>query len=131
MEPIPANSGIINKPSPRSVADTIDRLEALASALGMTIFARIDQRAAAVNAGLTLRPTQLLIFGDPKSGTPLMAAHPSLALDLPLKALVWEDDSGQVWLTYNSPEYLWARHSLPVGALKAVDNLMDKAVAEG
>jgi len=129
MEPTAASNGITNKPSSCSVAETIDQLEALATAQGMRIFARIDQKAAAEDAGLTLRPTVLLIFGDPKSGTPLMAAHPSVALDLPLKALAWQDDSGQVWLTYNSPQYLWERHGLPIGTLKAVDNLMDKALA--
>jgi len=123
------STGITNKPSSRTVAETVDRLESLVVSQGMTIFARIDQSAAAETVGLTLRPTQLLLFGDPRTGTPLMDTHPSLAMDLPLKALAWQDESGQVWLSYNSPQFLQERHGLPEGAFGAVDTLIDKALA--
>ncbi len=117
------DNGIINQTSPYPVAETIDRLEAALRSKGLKIFARIDQKAEAEGVGLTMRPTQLLIFGDPKGGTPLMNAHPSIALDLPLKALVWEAEDGQVWLSYNSPAYLQTRHRLsqePFGAIVAL-----------
>jgi uncharacterized protein (DUF302 family) len=87
-------------------------LESIARAKGMTIFARIDQRAAAEQAGLEMRPTVLLLFGNPAAGTGLMNAVPSVAIDLPLKALAWEDASGNVWLSYNSPDFLRKRHGL-------------------
>ena len=121
-------SGIKTLPSPYPVAETLDRLEAVVRGKNMTIFARIDQRAAAEGAGLTLRPTQLLIFGDPKSGTPLMDKYPSLALDLPLKALAWEAAGGQVWLSYNDPEYLARRHGLDGNPFGGVNVLVGKAL---
>ena len=122
-------NGVTHKPSVYSVTETLDRLEALVVSKGMTIFARIDQSAAAESVGLSLRPTQILLFGDPRSGTPLMDSYPSLAIDLPLKALAWQDDSGQVYLSYNAPAYLQQRHSLPPDAFGAIDVLMDKALA--
>ncbi|MBI1256334.1 MAG: DUF302 domain-containing protein [Chloroflexi bacterium] len=106
------DQGIINLPSPFSVAETLDRLEALLKSKGVKVFARIDQRAEAQQAGLDMKPTQLLLFGNPQAGTPLMKAAPSIALDLPLKALAWESDAGQVWLSYNSFAYLQQRHGL-------------------
>jgi len=106
-----ANNGIISQPSQYSVTATIDRLEAVLQAKGITIFARIDQQAEAEKVGLSLRPTQLLLFGNPKAGTPLMVAEPTLALDLPLKALAWEA-ADKVWLSYNDPNYLKQRFSL-------------------
>jgi len=114
------NTGIINLPCEHSVAETVDRLESLLKSKGIKIFARIDQAAEAKAVGLEMRPTVLLIFGDPKAGTPLMNRYPSLAMDLPLKALVWESADGKVWLSYNSPEFLQQRHNLeapPFGAL--------------
>jgi uncharacterized protein (DUF302 family) len=129
MEEKSTSNGIINKTSSRPVVETIDRLEALVISRGMKVFARIDQKAAAESAGLTMRPTLLLIFGDPKSGTPLMIAHPSLALDLPLKALAWQDDSGQVWVAYNSPQYLVERHGLPNGAFQSIEQLIDVSLS--
>jgi uncharacterized protein (DUF302 family) len=115
MEP-----GIIDLISRYSVSDTVDRLETLLGAKGIKVFARIDQAAEARAVGLILRPTVLVIFGDPKTGTPLMESHPSIALDLPLKALVSESADGTVHLSYNSPEFLRERHGLnatPFGAL--------------
>lgn len=107
------SEGVIHLPSPYSVSETADRLEALLLAKEMKIFARIDQAAEAATAGLTLRPTILLIFGNPKTGTPLMEQFPSLAIDLPLKALIWESPE-TVYLSFTSPEYLQQRHHLPM-----------------
>jgi uncharacterized protein (DUF302 family) len=107
-----AADGLVSIPSPHSVASTIDRLTSALEAKGMRIFARIDHRAGAEQAGETLRPTELLIFGNPKVGTPLMLCGQSMAIDLPQKALAWEDAQGQVWLSYNEPVYLAQRHRL-------------------
>ena len=115
-----STNGIIDLPCQHSVRETVERLESLLKSKGIKIFARIDQAAEAKAAGLEMRPTVLLIFGDPKAGTPLMNRFPSLAMDLPFKALVWELADGKVWLSYNSPEFLQQRHSLdspPFGAL--------------
>ena len=120
-------TGIIGLPSNHSVAETADRLEALLKSKGIKIFARIDQAAEAKAVGLEMRPTVLLIFGDPKAGTPLMNRYPSLAMDLPLKALVWESADGKVWLSYNSPEFLQKRHSLDSPPFGALAKLLDAA----
>jgi uncharacterized protein (DUF302 family) len=128
MEMSSPGNGIISLPSPYSVEETIARSESLLKTKGMTIFSRIDQKAAAQQVGLEMRPTQILIFGDPKAGTPLMDAYPFLALDLPLKALVWEDAAGNVWLSYNSPAYLQLRHGLPETPFASVGALMEKAL---
>jgi uncharacterized protein (DUF302 family) len=123
-----SEDGVIDLPSKYSVVGTIDRLEALLKSKGIKIFARIDQAADAKAVGLSLRPTVLLIFGDPRMGTPLMEKYPSLALDLPLKALAWESAEGKVYLSYNSPEYLMQRHHLASPPFKAVEQLMGAAV---
>jgi uncharacterized protein (DUF302 family) len=128
MENISRDNGIINKPSKYSVPETLDRLEAVLRSKGMKIFARVDQQAEAEKVGLEMRPTQLLIFGDPKSGTPIMNSNPSIAIDLPLKALAWEAADGKVWLSYNSPHYLQMRHGLEYEPFKPVENLIDKAL---
>ncbi|WP_199338559.1 DUF302 domain-containing protein [Nostoc sp. FACHB-133] len=94
------------------MTETIDRFAAILQAKGITIFARIDQQAEAEKAGLSLPPTQLLLFGNPKAGTPLMVAEPTIALDLPLKVLVWKATDGKVWMSYNDPNYLKQRFSL-------------------
>lgn len=107
-----ANNGIINQLSPYAVTETIDRFAAILQAKGITIFARIDQQAEAEKVGLSLCPTQLLLFGSPKAGTPLMVAEPTIALDLPLKVLAWEATDGKVWVSYNDPNYLKQRFSL-------------------
>ena len=122
------DNGVVRKPSRYSVTETLDRLEAILREKGVMVFARIDQRATAEAVGLALRPTQLLIFGDPKAGTPLMDACPSLAIDLPLKALAWEGDDGQVWFAHNSPAYLQQRHGLPLPPFTAVETLLDRAL---
>jgi uncharacterized protein (DUF302 family) len=107
-----AGNGLVNVKSTHSVKDTADRLETALTNKGMTVFIRIDHAAGAKKAGLALPPTELVIFGNPKVGTPLMQCSRSVAIDLPQKALVWEDDQGQVWLTYNDPAYLAERHAL-------------------
>jgi cytochrome b561/uncharacterized protein (DUF302 family) len=129
VEPIKTmnTTGIIDLPCKNSVAETANRLESLLVAKGMKIFARIDQAAAAKDAGLAMRPMVLLIFGNPQAGTPLMVQHPSLAMDLPLKALVWESADGKVWLSYNSPEFLQKRHGLDAPPFAPVGNLLQAA----
>ena len=124
--------GFISKLSPHSVPETIQRLSALLKSKGVAIFALIDHSGEAEKAGLKMRPTQLLIFGNPKGGTPLMLASPSTAIDLPLKALVWEDADGKVWLSYNSPDYLRQRHGFPADLEKniaAIEPLLAQAIA--
>jgi uncharacterized protein (DUF302 family) len=123
--------GMIDVPSPYSVSDTLTRLESILKERGVTIFARVDHSGEAEKAGLKMRPTQLLIFGSPKGGTPLMVAAPRVAIDLPLKALAWEDEHGRVWLSYNAPEYLQQRHVFPPDLLKNIAGasaLIQKAV---
>jgi YD repeat-containing protein len=104
--------GIVSKPSKYSVTETLNRLEGVLKAGGMTIFARIDHSAEAEKVGLQMRPMQLLIFGNPRGGTPLMVASPTAGIDLPMKALAWEDTSGKIWLTYNAASYLKSRHDI-------------------
>jgi uncharacterized protein (DUF302 family) len=106
-------SGIATIRSDHSVVQTVTKLEEMLKAKGVKLFALIDHSGEAEKAGMHMRPTQLLIFGNPKAGTPLMVAAPSIAIDLPLKLLVWEDADGKVWISYNSPAYLQARHGLP------------------
>jgi uncharacterized protein (DUF302 family) len=117
--------GVSRIKSKHSVANTADRLVGLLNTKGIKIFARIDQQAEANLVGLALRPTELIIFGDPKTGTPLMDAYPSLALDLPLKALIYEDTTGDIWLCFNSPEYLAERHGLTTVPFEAVIKLLE------
>jgi uncharacterized protein (DUF302 family) len=105
--------GIVNIPSNHSVDQTVDKLKGMLQAKNVTLFALVDHSGEAEKVGMKMRPTKLLIFGNPKGGTPLMLAAPSIAIDLPLKILVWEDRQGNVWLSYNSPEYLKERHGLP------------------
>ena len=112
MAPGAAN-GIISKPSNHSVDQTVDKLKSILEARGVTLFALVDHSGEAAKAGLNMRPTKLLMFGNPRAGTPVMLAAPSIAIDLPLKILVWEDDRGRVWLSYNDPAYLQRRHGVP------------------
>lgn len=114
------DNGIVDVPSRYSVPETLARLQSILKEKGMTVFALVDHSGEAEKAGLTMRPTQLLIFGSPKGGTPLMVATPKLAIDLPLKALAWQDGQGQVWLSYNSPEYLQQRHGFSTDLLKNI-----------
>jgi uncharacterized protein (DUF302 family) len=130
MSATPQN-GLMHLSSKYSVEQTMQRLEALLQERGITVFARIDHSGEAAKVGMTMRPTKLLIFGSPKGGTPLMQAAPSIAIDLPLKALFWEDGDGRVWLTYNDPAYLHQRHNVPVELLPniaGVNALFAKAV---
>jgi uncharacterized protein (DUF302 family) len=129
-----ADTGLVTKASKYSVADTVTRLEAVLKSSGMTVFARIDHRAEAEKVGLTMRPALLLIFGNPKGGTPLMVAVPTAAIDLPLKALAWEDANGRVWLSHNSLAYLKSRHAITgqdelIGRLEnALETITTKAL---
>ena len=107
-----ADNGLVSVKSTRSVKDTADKLEQALASKGMTVFNRIDHAEGAQKAGSHLPPTELVIFGNPKVGPPLMICSRSVALDLPQKALIWEDDKGQVWLTYNDPAYLADRHGI-------------------
>lgn len=127
--------GLIAVKSPFSPKETMDRLENLLQQKGMTIFARIDHAAGAKKVGKTLRPTELLIFGNPQGGTPFMECAQTVGIDLPLKALVWEDATGQVWLGYNDPAFLAARHGVtqcPVVAKlqKAMAGFTQEAVSD-
>ena len=120
--------GIVNLPSRKSVAETAKQLASIIESRGMTVFTQIDQRAAANAVGLDMKPMVLLLFGNPKAGTPLMKKYPSLAIDLPLKVLVWEDEAGRVWVSYNSSEYLMQRHGLAEKPFQAVEALLAQAV---
>jgi uncharacterized protein (DUF302 family) len=108
-----AADGLVQTQSPASVQETMDRLEQLVEARDLTVFARIDHAAGAAKIGQTLRPSQLLIFGNPRGGTPFMQCAQSIGIDLPLKALVWEDDEGKVWIGYNDPAFIAQRHGVP------------------
>jgi uncharacterized protein (DUF302 family) len=124
------DNGIVDRLSPHSVEETVERLKTLLQAKGITLFALVDHSGEAQKVGLPMRPTKLLIFGNPQAGTPLMLAAPSVAIDLPLKILVWEDEEGKVWLSYNSPEYLRERHGLPqelLANIAGVEMLVAKA----
>ena len=107
------NFGLVLVRSRHCVDETVQRLQAALMGKGMQVFAVIDHSGEAEKVGLKMRPTKVLIFGSPKGGTPLMVAAPSLAIDLPMKALVAEDAEGEIWVTYNSPEYLQERHGVP------------------
>ncbi len=121
------SKGIVDVLSRYSVNETVDRLEKLLGAKGIKIFARIDQAVEARAAGLMLRPTVLLIFGDPRTGTPLMDRYPSIALDLPLKALIAESPDGTVHLSYNGPEFLRERHGLDALPFLPLEKLLREA----
>ena len=128
---MPDDPGLAHLLSAHTVPETLHRLEALLQERGIQIFCRIDHSGEAAHAGLSMRPTQLLIFGSPRAGTPLMLAAPSMAIDLPLKALIWQDEEDKVWLTYNRAEYLQQRHHLPSApnpALTAPIALFEQAV---
>ncbi len=134
--PAAADTGIVTIQSSYSVQTTLDRLTKIMTSKGLTIFARVDHAAGAKKVGMEMAPTQLLIFGNPKLGTPLMKSNRQIGLDLPLKALAWRDDAGKVWVSYNDPAYLKQRHGItdrdPVfkkmtGALK---KLIGKAVSK-
>lgn len=115
--------GLITHPSPYSVPETLDRLEAVLRAKNITLFVRVDHSGEAAKVGLSMPPTQLLIFGNPKGGTPIMLAAPLSAIDLPLKALAWQDSGGKVWLSINDPRYLQSRYDLSDEVLKPIAGL--------
>lgn len=110
--PLYAENGLISKPSAHSATETLDRLEAILKEKGIIIFARVDHAKGAENVGIALRPTQLLIFGNPKLGSHFFTSQQTAGIDLPMKALAWEDEKGQVWLTYNDPAYIAERHAI-------------------
>lgn len=116
----PEVDGLVSLASPHSASETLDRLESVLRDHGATVFARIDHAAAAAEADLSLRPTQVLIFGNPKVGTLVMQAAQTVAIDLPFKALAWQDEVGKVWLSYNSAEYLAQRHRIAADIVAAL-----------
>lgn len=120
---LPKENGLVTLGSQRSVDEIVTSLSAVLKAKGITLFAVVDHSGEAARVGLAMRPAKLLLFGDPKAGTPLMLAAPSSAIDLPLKILVWQDESGTTQITYNSPAYLGARHGIPDGLLKNISGI--------
>jgi uncharacterized protein (DUF302 family) len=133
MPKFPEN-GMVHLNSPHSVTETLARLEMIIQSKGIAVLARIDHSGDAAKAGLEMHPTKLLIFGNAKSGTPLMIASPTVAIDLPLKVLVWEDADGKVWLSYNSPAYLKQRHGIPDDLLQNIAGIVPicaEAVRQG
>lgn len=129
-----AADGLISVKSPHSVKETIDRVEAAAKARGLNVFLRVDHAAGAKKIGRDLRPTELLVFGNPQGGTPLMECAQSAGIDLPLKVLAWQDASGQVWLGYNDPQFIANRHDgkdcgpVTQSLAKALTSLAQEAV---
>ena len=123
------DNGIVSKPSRHSVDETMAKLRGILQAKGVALFAVIDHSGEAEKVGMKMRPTKLLIFGNPKAGTPLMLAAPSAAIDLPLKVLVWENEKGQVWISYNSPEYFQKRHGFPPDLIKNIGVVEGLAVS--
>jgi uncharacterized protein (DUF302 family) len=130
-----AGDGMTTLRSAHGPAETMNRLEAEITAKGMTVFARIDHAAGAAAVGLALRPTELFVFGNARGGTPLMQSAQTIGIDLPLKALVWQDASGDTWVSFNDPAWLAKRHGLgnevaaPVGAMTAALGAIAKAAA--
>jgi uncharacterized protein (DUF302 family) len=124
-------NGLLQVASRYTVEETVDRLKTILAERGLQVFALVDHSGEAEKVGMKMRPTKLLIFGSPKGGTPVMLAAPSVAIDLPLKALVAQDEAGKVWISYNSPEYLQRRHGIPSDLVKniaGVGALVAKAV---
>lgn len=119
------DNGLMHPECGQSVPETVARLEALLKERGLRVFARIDHCGAAAEVRLKIRLTEVLLLGNPSGGTPMMIAAPTLAIDLPFKALVWEDEIGKVWLTYNTPEYLKSRHGVPGSLVKNLNGLVD------
>jgi uncharacterized protein (DUF302 family) len=125
------DNGIVSKPSRHSVDETVAKLREILQAKSVALFAVIDHSGEAEKVGMKMRPTKLLIFGNPKAGTPLMLAASSTAIDLPLKVLVWEDEKGQVWVSYNTPEYLQRRHGFPPDLVKNIGVVEGLAISAG
>ena len=114
------NNGIVDKPTNHSVDETVEKLKGILQSKGVTLFATVDHGGEAAKVGMKMPPTKLLIFGSPKAGTPLMLARPSVAIDLPLKILIWEDAQGKAWLSYNRPAYLQERHGIPAELMQNI-----------
>jgi uncharacterized protein (DUF302 family) len=123
--------GIVKIPSHHSVDQTVGKLKTILQAKGVMLFALVDHSGEEEKVGLKMPPTKLLIFGNPKGGTPLMLASPSVAIDLPIKILIAEDSQGRVWISYNSPEYLKERHDLPQNLLPNIEVVKTLAAAAG
>jgi uncharacterized protein (DUF302 family) len=123
--------GIVKIPSHHSVDETVEKLKTVLQSKGVTLFALVDHSGEAEKVGLKMPPTKLLIFGNPKGGTPLMLASPSVAIDLPLKILIAEDSQGKVWISYSSAEYLKERHGLPENLLPNIAVVPALAAASG
>jgi uncharacterized protein (DUF302 family) len=124
------DKGIIDRASNHSVDETVDRLKGIVQSRGLTLFALVDHSGEAEKVGMKMPPTKLVIFGSAKAGTPLMLAAPSVAIDLPLKILVWQDADGKAWVSYNNPTYLQERHRFPTDLLQnisAVETLANAA----
>jgi uncharacterized protein (DUF302 family) len=119
MAPLPEN-GMLHSPSPHTFVDTLRRLQAAIARRSIPILATIDHADGATQAGLSMNPATVVIFGNAKAGTPVMLAAPTAALDLPLKALVWQDVAGQVWISYNTPQFLQTRHQIPDNLLSNI-----------
>lgn len=135
FSPAQAADGVISVKSPRAAKETMNRFEDLVKQKGLNVFARIDHAAGAAKVGKTLRPTEVLIFGNPQGGTPFMECAQTVGIDLPLKALVWEDASGQAWLGYNDPAFLAKRHGVTqcpavANLSKALSGLAEATVAK-
>lgn len=113
-------NGLITEPSNHSVDETTQRLQSALQAKGIALFALIDHSGEAEKVGIPMRPTKLLIFGNPRAGTPVMIAAPTAAIDLPLKILIWEDSDGKVWLSFKDPTYLANRHGIPAELLQNI-----------
>jgi len=131
MASAPEATGLVTHQSKYTVKDTIGRIESVARSKGLTIFANIDQQAEAKKVNLEMRPTRLLLFGNPRAGTPLMVAAPTISIDLPLKVAAWEDDAGTVWAAYDSPDFLKDRHHVPerlVPNISGVRALVEQAL---
>lgn len=125
------DNGMSHISSPHSVDETLKHIQAFLQSKSVNIFALVDHSGEAAKVGLKMNPTKLLIFGNPKGGTPLMVAAPTLAIDLPLKALVWEDSGGKVWVSYNTPLYLKQRHQVPDDLIKNIEGtgaMLEKAI---
>jgi uncharacterized protein (DUF302 family) len=127
--PAPIANGFISKACSRSVEDTLKHLKEILHAKGIALFAVIDHSGEAEKVGMSMPPTKLVIFGSPKGGTPLMQAAPTLAIDLPLKLLIWEDSAGNVWASYNAPTYLQERHGFPSDLLPNITAVEQLAAA--
>jgi uncharacterized protein (DUF302 family) len=126
-------SGIVDIPTHNSVDEAVEKIRGILEAKGITLFALVDHSGEAEKAGMKMRPTKLLIFGSPKAGTPVMLAARSSAIDLPLKILVWEDEAGKIWISYNSADYLRSRHNIPAELMKniaAAEGIAAKAAEE-